>query len=342
MLRIPGDENLVGRYLLGAHIILENRDVDGDGQEESVHLCPKRIVAHYKNGGKRGAASVVFFYEAQHMPLEIGPVINTAKSKFGGGTQRPHRSYPMMVRYRNKPLPGATVTVMVDGSQWTKSLVTDEIGYFLPTFSCCYVRARAGTCFMLTLQQTLGAVTWNGMMVLFKRFLFFSLRVIIIGRGWCGWVCPLGFFQDMLDLVRQKIGIGYIRFSSKLRHGLAWIKWIFLSVAVLIPIWVAFPLFCPCVALNLNIPYCQICPGKYILPLLVGNPARVAITFKNVTTAQCLLCLKCVENCPEPDALRAQFLGKTIYRSSSQKFFEKRGVAPGNDRCPHNQKGSKG
>lgn len=135
VLTIPTNDNLVGRYLLGTHIILENRDVDGDGLEESVHLCPKYIVAHYKNGGQRGSASVVFFDDAQNMPLEIGPVINTAKSKFGGGTQRPHRSYDMMVKYLNKPQPGANVTVMVDGSQWTKSLVTDENGMFniMPT-----------------------------------------------------------------------------------------------------------------------------------------------------------------------------------------------------------------
>jgi polyferredoxin len=272
---------------------------------------------------------------------------------------------------------------------------------------------------MLTLQLTLGAFTWNDWVVFFKRFIFFSFLVIIIGRGWCGWVCPLGFFQDILDLIRRKIGIGYIRFTQKLSNALGWIKWVFLSVAVLIPIWVAFPLFCPCVALNLNIPYCQLCPGKYILPLLVGNPARVAVNFKNATTvvmstlgltfsvatiigafvkrrfwcmfcplglimswyrkisflklkkddthctrceicfntcpaqiedvyisygkkdvtsADCSLCLKCVENCPEQDALQATFLGKTIYRSSPHKFFNKKGVSPESNYSPKPEK----
>jgi hypothetical protein len=134
-LQIPDDDNLVGRYLVGTHIVLDKQDVDGDGLEESVHLCPKHIVSHYKNGGQRGSASVVFFNDAKHMPLEIGPAINTAKSKFGGGAQRPHRNYEMMVKYLNKPLPGANVTVMVNGSQWKKSLVTDENGMFdiMPT-----------------------------------------------------------------------------------------------------------------------------------------------------------------------------------------------------------------
>ncbi|MBU1056024.1 MAG: 4Fe-4S binding protein [Proteobacteria bacterium] len=299
-------------------------------------------------------------------------------------------------------------------------------GSFLPTFSCCYVRARAGTCFMLTLQQTLGIFTWESIVIFLKRLFYFSLLVIIIGQAWCGWICPLAFFQDVLDLIRRKIGIGYIRFSKKLRKQLAWIKWAFLSIALLIPVWVAFPVFCPFVALNLNIPFCQLCPGKYILPLLVGNPDRIAVNFKSITNlvmsilgltfsaavilgafikrrfwcpfcplgliiswyrkisflklrktdekctrceicynvcpveieevfksrgktdvtfSGCSLCLKCVENCPEEDALSAVYLGKTIYKSKSRNFFDKRGVPQSIDynalnKLPHFEKKS--
>lgn len=271
-------------------------------------------------------------------------------------------------------------------------------GYFLPTFSCCYVQPRAGTCFMLTLQQTLGEFTLESMTVFSKRCIYFSLLVILLGKSWCGWICPLGLFQDVMDWIRMRLRIGYIRFNQSLSKGLSWIKWVFLSVALFLPVWVAFPLFCPCVALNLNIPFCQICPGKYLLPLVVGNPDRIAVDMKNatsitmsvlgltfsimtiigalvkrrffctfcplglimgwyrkisffrltkndaactrceicynvcpvdiedvfrsrgkkdVTHADCSLCLKCVEHCPEENALSATYLGKTIYRSTS-------------------------
>ena len=281
-------------------------------------------------------------------------------------------------------------------------------GYFLPTFSCCYVQARAGTCFMLTLQQTLGAFTMESMVLFAERLLLFSLLVIVLGKAWCGWVCPLGLFQDLFDWVRKKLHISGIRFSTGMKKSLSWVKWAFLSVALLLPIWVAFPVGCPCVALGLNVPYCQLCPGKYILPLMVGNPDRVAVNFKNATTivmsslgltfsgiaflfafakrrfwctlcplglilswyrkisflklkksdenctrceicynvcpvdieevyrsrgrkdvtfSDCTLCLKCVENCPEPDALSASYLGGTIYRSSTKRFFNNRRIS---------------
>ena len=277
-----------------------------------------------------------------------------------------------------------------------------HLGSFLPTFSCCFVPARAGTCFFLPLQQSLGSFTWEDMRLFFERFFWFSLLVLILGRAWCGWICPLGFFQDALDWLRRKIGMGYGRFGHALRRRLAWLKWIFFGVAVLIPLWVAFPVFFPPVALDLNIPFCQLCPGKYILPLITFSQDRILVDFESttrlvmsslgllfsitvivgafvkrrfwcpycplgllmswyrkwslfklkkddatcthcqicanvcpmeieevfrsrgridVTFADCILCLKCIEHCPENDALRADFLGRTIYRSSAQGFF---------------------
>ncbi len=291
-----------------------------------------------------------------------------------------------------------------------------NLGSFLPTFSCCFVPTRCGTCFLLTLQQTLGLLTWEVLAVFLQRFLYFSLLVIAIGRAWCGWICPLGFFQDLLDWIRKKIGIGYVRFSGPVRKSLNSIKWIFLLIAVLVPVWVAFPVLFPGVALDLGIPFCQLCPGKYILPLLTGNASRVVFDFEtptrivmsslgllfsmtvimgallkrrfwcpycplgllmswyrkisllklkkndatcthceicsnvcpmeiedvfrsrgraDVTFADCSLCLKCIEYCPEDDALTAEYLGKTLYRSTSRGFFSRQRLpecAPGTER----------
>lgn len=132
---LPEDNKLMGRYLLGARIPLGERDVDNDGISESVFLCAKHLVVHRRHGGRMGRASVVFFDDGEKMPLEIGPAINTAKSKFGGSMQMPHETYEMMVKYQGRPLPGATVTVTTEGSQWEKTFVTDKAGKFeiMPT-----------------------------------------------------------------------------------------------------------------------------------------------------------------------------------------------------------------
>ena len=130
IIKLPADNDLIGRYLVGIHMVLANRDVDGDGSFESIHLCAKHLISHHKNGGRVGSASVVFLDDVQHMPLEIGPVVNTAKSRFSGGRQVSHRSYEMMLKYNKKPLPGAEVSVIALGSQWEKSFVTNDRGKF--------------------------------------------------------------------------------------------------------------------------------------------------------------------------------------------------------------------
>ena len=279
-----------------------------------------------------------------------------------------------------------------------------QLGAYLPCYTCCFVQARCGTCFFLTLQRTLGVCTTSSLSYLGVQFLIFSGLIMVIGRAWCGWICPMGFLQDVLDKIRQWLGLGHVRFSQKLRGRLKIVKWIFLGVAVLLPIWVAFPVLFPSVALDLRIPFCQLCPGKYLLPLTVGNPDRIALDFesaativmsslgltfsimlilgalvkrrfwcpycplglvlswyrkisglklvknngkcthceicynvcpmeieevfkekekKNVTFQDCTLCLKCIEHCPEEDALSAKYLGATIYHSTNKGFFKR-------------------
>jgi ferredoxin-type protein NapH len=46
---------------------------------------------------------------------------------------------------------------------------------------------------------------------------------------------------------------------------------------------------------------------------------------KNMTTANCMLCLKCVAVCPETGCLQATFLGAPIYRATADGFFVRMG-----------------
>jgi hypothetical protein len=125
--KLPADEQLNGRYLLGGCFNFGVRDVDGDGAPETVHGYAKRLVVHMKSGGTMGGSPDVFF-DNEDMPLEIAPYISSAQSKYGGGTQSPHNRYEMVVRYRNKPLAGAAVRVFADDSGWQKTFTADGAG----------------------------------------------------------------------------------------------------------------------------------------------------------------------------------------------------------------------
>ncbi|MDY6974538.1 MAG: 4Fe-4S binding protein, partial [Thermodesulfobacteriota bacterium] len=164
-------------------------------------------------------------------------------------------------------------------------LIGIYIGDFLPTFACAFVGGEkvGGICFLYPLQAALESAKLKEYLSIFVTFFFFSLLIIILGRFWCGWICPLGFIQDVLDLIRKKLHIDYIRFSHRLREGLKSIKWVFLFVALLIPLWVAFPFFAPDVARDMRMPFCSLCPARYILPMVSGDYLRVGIDLRSAT-----------------------------------------------------------
>jgi len=45
----------------------------------------------------------------------------------------------------------------------------------------------------------------------------------------------------------------------------------------------------------------------------------------NMTTSNCMLCMKCVAVCPETDCLQATFLGFPVYRATAEGFFARMG-----------------
>lgn len=47
------------------------------------------------------------------------------------------------------------------------------------------------------------------------------------------------------------------------------------------------------------------------------------LTSTNIVKDDCMMCLKCVEVCPENDCLKASFLGMPIYTSTQEGFFKR-------------------
>ncbi len=47
------------------------------------------------------------------------------------------------------------------------------------------------------------------------------------------------------------------------------------------------------------------------------------LTHKNIVKDDCMMCLKCIEACPEEDCLQASFLTLPVFESSAQGFFKR-------------------
>ena len=302
-----------------------------------------------------------------------------------------------------------------------------DLGQSIPALACMYSGGRSGTCFLYTIQRFLGNPSASGAASFAKNFIIFSLLVVALGKIWCGWLCPFGFLQDLADLGRRRVlKIDYYRFSERTRERLQVIKWVFLIVTIFVPVITAFPVLAYGMAVDLPIPFCQLCPGKYIIPLFTrgtvqvcsfcpgragtpidaGGTAHVAINYHSptsitmsllglsisaiviwgsilkrrffcsycpmgllisfynrvsffklkkdnlkctyceacynacpvdikevfterdkstITHSDCIMCLKCIENCPEDGALSASFLGKKFYTSNHDNFCKRKG-----------------
>jgi len=52
---------------------------------------------------------------------------------------------------------------------------------------------------------------WDSMYLdLALPLLIFVVLVLLLGRVWCAWLCPLGLPQDLLSMLRRRLGIKYV------------------------------------------------------------------------------------------------------------------------------------
>ena len=155
-----------------------------------------------------------------------------------------------------------------------------ELGDSIPVLSCGYNSdGRAGMCFLMPLQHDL-SYPWQTILnrtlwSLLTGFTVFMLWFVALNKGWCGFICPLGTLQDWLTWLRQRVGIRYSRYSEDRFRQLTIIKYLLLVLAILIPLGVSVGWFHP----DLKLPFCSICPGKMIIPLLTGKTQYFTIDF---------------------------------------------------------------
>ncbi|MFA4029906.1 MAG: hypothetical protein GDYSWBUE_001215 [Candidatus Fervidibacterota bacterium] len=148
------------------------------------------------------------------------------------------------------------------------------IELYLPTLACRFAPRSPlfRSCFLHCLSENL---TWlTSLKVLLPHIIFFLALSILLGRWWCGWVCPLGAIQDALTWLRRKFTIAPLDCPQPLRRFLFNMRHLLLWLAIAISFLIAFPAFGRTgVNDSLFLVYCQICPARLIYPLLGGiNP----------------------------------------------------------------------
>jgi len=198
------------------------------------------------------------------------------------------------------------------------------------------------------------------------------LSILLLGRLWCGYVCPFGFIQEVLYKIREFVGLSSLKLTQKHKEYLNLVKYVLLTIFII------------------GLGFCEICPVRFVIPPLNGVATRIEIGIissiivlgialfserffckicplgafiglfhkltpwrikknctsctkcgicyevcpmdikdiytqrkdSDVTSSDCIFCNKCIDNCPEKDALSLTFANKKICTSSRKKYYK--------------------
>jgi hypothetical protein len=178
--------------------------------------------------------------------------------------------------------------VTVYGSVIVGTYMADKISNALPALSCAYDQMNGGYCVLIPTQHILHhrigealvraqQLTFGMVLPLLMTFLTFFAFFFVIGKAFCGWVCPLGTLQEWIGKLGRRFGIGVRRFvpgdlgNVRRVRPLKWL--ILLGLVFVLPLATGLGV----TPHSLGNPYCDICPSRVATTLLTGNTEQLAL-----------------------------------------------------------------
>ena len=120
-------------------------------------------------------------------------------------------------------------------------------GISFPVLACYYPNGRTVTCPIWQLQAYIFPF-WNyprGYEVLYSTsglekigIVLGSVAVasIVLGRAFCGWLCPLGLYQDVLTRIRRAAKKRHLSFSDKTNTMLSQSRYLIIAVFLILSV----------------------------------------------------------------------------------------------------------
>jgi ferredoxin-type protein NapH len=169
-------------------------------------------------------------------------------------------------------------------------------GISLPILACYYPNGRTVTCALWQLQAYIFPF-WNyprGYEVIYSTSGLEKIAIVIgmlvvasviLGRLFCGWLCPFGLYQDLLTRIRKSARRRHLSFSEKTNKKLGQSRYIIIAVFMILSfIFASYTILgtevIPGTKLggpqgteagivsNINEPFCLVCPMRPLCILI--------------------------------------------------------------------------
>ncbi len=120
-------------------------------------------------------------------------------------------------------------------------------GISLPVLACYYPNGRTVTCPIWQIQAYIFPF-WNyarGYDVVYSTsglekigivIGLVAVAAIILGRFFCGWLCPFGLYQDLLTRVRKLTRRRHLIFSEKTNKALTQSRWVIIAIFLILSV----------------------------------------------------------------------------------------------------------
>lgn len=157
-------------------------------------------------------------------------------------------------------------------------------GIPVPFFGCYYPCGRTVTCALWQIQTYIYPFFnvgggWGvhydsaGIVRLAIVFGVVILAAVVLGRVFCGWVCPFGLYLDLMNRLRKALRIKRRSFSEKFNHQLHQLSYVILAVIIILSVLfgsqaIAGAQLVPGTQQGgfvwnyFSAPFCQVCPMK--------------------------------------------------------------------------------
>jgi ferredoxin-type protein NapH len=171
-------------------------------------------------------------------------------------------------------------------------------GISVPILACYYASGRTVTCPIWQIQAYIfpfwdyarGYTVFYSTSGLEKIFIVVGLVAvmsIVLGRFFCGWLCPFGLYMDLMTRVRKALGKRHLNLSDKRNEAIGQFRYIILAVFIILSvIFGSYAIFGTQlisgttpggplgteagIVSNINEPFCLVCPMRPLCVLVLS------------------------------------------------------------------------